>query len=79
MYDQERSKPRNIAYDPELHKNLLPVGLKGFRVLMKVSQYQEVPRLLKHIKEGLKKKPEDATDLDLTIDGEESDVVPDAP
>ena len=34
---------------------------------MKVSQDQEVPRLPQHIKEGLKTKPKDATDLDLIL------------
>ena len=67
MYDQERFKPRNIAFGPKLHKNLLPVELQGFRVHMKVRQDQDAPRLPKHIKEGLKKKPEDATDLDLIL------------
>ena len=67
MYDQERFKPRNIAFDPEVHKNLLHVELKGFRVHMKVGQGQDVPRLPKHINEGLKEKPEDATDLDLIL------------
>ena len=64
VYDQEHSKPRNVPCNAEVHKNLLPVELKGFSVHMKVSQDQQV---LKHIKEGCKEKAEDATDLDLIL------------
>ena len=34
LYEQERFRPMNIAFDPEVHKNLLPVELSGFRVHM---------------------------------------------
>ena len=65
LSDQERFRPVNIAFDPELHKNLLPVELKGFMVHMKVNQDENALRIPNQIKEGLKKKPEDATNLEL--------------
>ena len=34
---------------------------------MKVSQDENAPRILKQIEEGLKNKPEDATNLELTF------------
>ena len=70
MYDQERSRPKSVAYDEETHKNLLLIALEGFRVHMKLNLDQEVPRVPKSIKEGLKTKPKfGATNLDWKASG----------
>ena len=67
LYDQERFRPINIAFDPEVHKNLLLVELKGFRVHMKVNQDENALRIPKQMKEKIKNKPEDATNLELAF------------
>ena len=76
MYDQERVKPKNIFYKQEIHKNLLPIELEGFRVHMKLNQDQEVPRVPKLIKEGLMKKPSSVTiNFDLPLPAKLQDKV----
>ena len=67
LYDQERIRAVNIPFDPEVHNNLLLVELKGLRVHMKVRQDEDAPRVPKHIKEGLKNKPKDATNMELSF------------
>ena len=67
LYEQERFRPVNIAFDPEIHKNLLPVELSGFRVHMIVKQDEDAPRIPKHIKEGIKNRAKDATNVELTF------------
>ena len=54
LYEQERLRPMNVAFDPKLHKNLLPVELSGFRVHMIVKQDEDAPRIPKHTKKGIK-------------------------
>ena len=65
LYKQERLRPMNVAFDPELHKNLLPDELSGFWVHMIVKQDEDAPRIPKHIKEGIKNRGKDATNVEL--------------
>ena len=65
LYEQERLRPMNIAFDPEVHKNLLPVEFSGFRVHMIVKQDADAPRIPKQIKEGIKNRSKDATNVEL--------------
>ena len=67
LYKQERFRPMNIPFDPEVHKNLLPVELSGFRVHMIVEQNQDAPRIPKQIKEGLRNRNKEATDVELVF------------
>ena len=65
LYEQEHFRPMNIAFNPEIHKNLLPVELSGFRVHMIVKQDEDAPRIPKHIKESIKNRAKDATNMEL--------------
>ena len=67
LYEQERFRPMNIPFDPETHKNLLPVELTGFRVHMIVEQNEDAPRIPKQIKEGLRNRKKEATDVELAF------------
>ena len=67
LYEQERFRPINIPFDPEVHKNLLPVELSGFRVHMIVEQNQDASRIPKQIKEGLRNRKKEATDVELVF------------
>ena len=67
LYEQERFRPVNIAFDPEVHKNLLPVELSGFRVHMIVEQNEDAPRIPKQIKEGLRNRKREATDVEFSF------------
>ena len=54
LYEQEHFRPMNITFDSEIHNNLLPIDLRGFRIHMIVKQNEDAPRIPKHIKEGSK-------------------------
>ena len=67
LYEHERFRPINIAFDPEAHKNLLPVEVSGFRVHMIVEQNEDAPRIPKQIEEGLRNNKKEAIDVELAF------------